>query len=307
MKKRFTTSALILSLCTFIANAQPVISNGNNFPTTGTTANVYSYTTSTSYTGGSGANQTWNFSSYPFSKIAVGKWIAPSSSPYGATYPNANICLQIMDTSGTTALAYNYDRLTSFKLEQIALSVSANPSTAVIYTNYETELPFPFSFGNNLTDTFQKPSGSANTVQLTYDAYGTLTTPFGTYTNVARVYRYWGPNDYGYECCNINPLDVIVSYDNSSKQFICAKYVASTGIAEVKQNISFEIFPNPVANELNIVTKENVSRIDIYSISGKLQLTTTQNKFDISILSQGIYFVKVYSQNGVATQKFVKQ
>jgi hypothetical protein len=247
----------------------------------------------------------------------VAKWVAPSSTPYASSFPDANICVQIMDTTGTTALAYDYDRVSYSRLETIANNVSSNPSTATIYTNYETNLAFPFNYGNIVVDTFQKPSGSANTVQLTYDGYGTLVTPYGTFTNVVRIYRYWGPNDYGYSWWILNPLANVGSYDNTSRQFICATLGTSTGVKDAGAvSTGVEVFPNPAGNQFHIRISglSDLSMVDlvITNVVGEVVKTaplhseeTTVSKDD---LRSGVYFYQVRNNHEVvATGKLILQ
>lgn len=77
------------------------------------------------------------------------------------------------------------------------------------------------------------------------------------------------------------------------------------------ENKSVNLFPNPTKNILTITAKENITFIQLFDIQGRLietKLTTsTEAKFDISKQLAGIYFVKVYTENGVKIEKIIKQ
>jgi hypothetical protein len=71
------------------------------------------------------------------------------------------------------------------------------------------------------------------------------------------------------------------------------------------------IFPNPTNHLLTISSMKNIDYIEILDVSGKQLIATEVNSnetsMDISILSSGIYFVKVYNEFGIKTEKLVKE
>lgn len=68
------------------------------------------------------------------------------------------------------------------------------------------------------------------------------------------------------------------------------------------------IYPNPANNELNL-SLEDVSRVEIYDIMGKMILSVVypDSKIDVSSFMQGAYFVKIHTSNDCYTEKFIKQ
>lgn len=81
------------------------------------------------------------------------------------------------------------------------------------------------------------------------------------------------------------------------------------GMEEVIWNQNMiSIYPNPAENELNILSKESIIRVEIFSLSGQ-KLISAQNKTtNVSSLPKGTYIVKVTTANGnVNTQKFIKK
>lgn len=69
------------------------------------------------------------------------------------------------------------------------------------------------------------------------------------------------------------------------------------------------IYPNPTSTELNIDTELEISEITIIDITGKIILTAKQNTKVVNVadLSNGIYFIKLFTGEKIITRKFVKQ
>ena len=72
---------------------------------------------------------------------------------------------------------------------------------------------------------------------------------------------------------------------------------------------NLKIYPNPASNRFNIDSKNKIDRIDIYTLQGHRVLTVknSENIVDISNLDQGIYFVKIQSQQNVITKRVLKK
>jgi hypothetical protein len=72
---------------------------------------------------------------------------------------------------------------------------------------------------------------------------------------------------------------------------------------------SLSVYPNPTSNQLSIDTELEINEITIIDITGKLIKTTKQNTSTINVadLSNGIYFIKIITDKGTLTKKFVKQ
>lgn len=70
-------------------------------------------------------------------------------------------------------------------------------------------------------------------------------------------------------------------------------------------NIS--LYPNPVTSILNIEA-EGVQEVNVIDVNGRNVMTAQNtNTIDMSELANGVYFVRVITNNGVATQKIVKK
>jgi hypothetical protein len=79
-------------------------------------------------------------------------------------------------------------------------------------------------------------------------------------------------------------------------------------------NLSGEIriYPNPARSEINISSPENITEVQVYSVSGKQILNQKQGsvnqvKLNIEGFSTGMYLLKVVRDKHVSTVKFVKE
>ncbi|MBK7812619.1 MAG: T9SS type A sorting domain-containing protein [Saprospiraceae bacterium] len=84
----------------------------------------------------------------------------------------------------------------------------------------------------------------------------------------------------------------------------------STQMDHVNQN-EFSIFPNPISDEINIISNSNFEcSVNIYNALGLELISSTKNsnhKINTKHFSKGIYFVKIQSKNNSQTKIIVKQ
>ena len=85
-----------------------------------------------------------------------------------------------------------------------------------------------------------------------------------------------------------------------------------TAINETAALHNINVFPNPTANEINLVLdKDAASKIQIFNIVGILVYQTSASgeiKIDVSNFSQGVYSVQIYNKNNnFQISKFIKQ
>lgn len=97
--------------------------------------------------------------------------------------------------------------------------------------------------------------------------------------------------------------DTEVFYDNIS-------LVEKTGTASVNDIFSSKIsvYPNPAKNFIKISSDENITGVEMYNLIGKRVLSTSSlsnDRLDTSKLSQGVYILKVTSNDLVGTRKII--
>ena len=82
------------------------------------------------------------------------------------------------------------------------------------------------------------------------------------------------------------------------------------GIESYSINDKIKIYPNPTSHQLIIESEELLfKKIDIINVTGKTIKSIKQNINIINVtdLSNGIYFIKVFTEEKTITKKFVKQ
>lgn len=83
------------------------------------------------------------------------------------------------------------------------------------------------------------------------------------------------------------------------------KYIDLTGVEENTPAVSFNVYPVPAENEIQIQA-EGFQKAEIFTLTGQMLLESVRNTIDVSGLATGIYMLKVYDQTGnSAMQKFV--
>lgn len=82
---------------------------------------------------------------------------------------------------------------------------------------------------------------------------------------------------------------------------------SGTGIQE--NMTDFNIYPNPATDYVNIETTENVQRVEIFNIQGQLVHAENGAVSSISVkdLANGVYTLKLTTDNGVSVHKIVKK
>jgi len=120
------------------------------------------------------------------------------------------------------------------------------------------------------------------------------------------------------------PFYVDAEYDNSGSTVWSVKIKCDFGIESapaaktlgiclgIKENVkTFSIAPNPASNNVTITASNNFHTIEVLSFLGQVVLSQPNNgttaEMDISTLTNGVYFVRIISENGTSVQKFVKQ
>ena len=160
---------------------------------------------------------------------------------------------------------------------------------------------------------------SDSTVRLTWDpvegalGYGILVygEPLGVTLETTAIISELTPyTDYCFTVVSIIKVDENNFPEEISEQSNEA-CVMTMGVEELAS--SFNIYPNPVENELFIETEMIVEEIAIYDVYGRqtmcqqVNATTSQQVVDVADLKSGVYFVKIVTDNGEVVKRFVKK
>ena len=83
------------------------------------------------------------------------------------------------------------------------------------------------------------------------------------------------------------------------------------GINNVNVNNSFEVYPNPAHETVNVSTTMNVQKVEVLNYLGQViySQNTTNNNFTLNVANyaDGVYFIRISGNDGIATQKLIKK
>jgi PKD repeat protein len=146
--------------------------------------------------------------------------------------------------------------------------------TTINFTNTSTNgTSYFWNFGDGNTSTLQNPNH-------TYTTGGNYTVQLTTFSN---------------DSCHSS-----VSIQNI--------IITTTQIEETKNSKNLIIFPNPANNFIEIKTDLDYSSVSIMDVTGKtIKHVISQNRIDISDLTNGIYFIKITGKENTVIRKFVKE
>lgn len=112
----------------------------------------------------------------------------------------------------------------------------------------------------------------------------------------------WGSNQYGQTSGDGN------NFQHNSPTLISCPALSINSEFE-QQAISF--FPNPTRNVIHISSNAAITSLQLFDVQGRILETISPNQeavdFDLSQKTNGIYFVKMYTANGVALEKVIKE
>jgi hypothetical protein len=86
---------------------------------------------------------------------------------------------------------------------------------------------------------------------------------------------------------------------------------SATGIIETGESPTISIYPNPVENELQIVSQAKIHSVSLSGISGNcIQLLSNISEYNLHLstknLVPGMYMLKVETSKGTVIRKLIK-
>lgn len=176
-----------------------------------------------------------------------------------------------------------------------------SPTADVFFAKYNNELTtchFAFNFGGAGSSANNICAGlivdKQNNFYITGQLYGTNADFDPSPTNQLLLSSI-GQND-----C------FVAKYDNSGNLW---KNSTTSINNQFENNLSINIFPNPTKNIIFVNGLKENTKISIYDLNGKLVFNKqiTNKQIDISSFQNGIYAIKIETEKGIITRKFVKQ
>jgi hypothetical protein len=316
---------IITAISSITAMSQPVLTYENLKLELGKKYS-FSGTDQIVHPGDSGENIVWDFS-HLYEQTLVDYIVSESDS----NFPQANFNIKSEGNSSSYIFEDSNSRYThGFHIQLYDLTIE--------YDNPPLSMLYPLEYGNIRHDTF---SGHYEYSGINYttkgnafyrcDAYGIITTPDNTYSNAIRVYTKQTVRDSsatidmsvesetyawyieGYPM----PIFSIQIGVNSMGTFYNTTYLKdpTINIHKIDQTaFNYTLYPNPSADILNLEVDPtfSISKLEIVDLSGKqLQNIKLNNasdsgklKIDVSELSNGIYFLRMTTSEGVRSAKF---
>ncbi len=300
--------------------------------------------------GPAGANQSWDFSAATANSSDTMLTLSPGQTPMAQLFPESNYAAFQPGDS-----VYVYFNRNDDKVQLIGIGFDTDSAFLpyIKYTPAETLLDFPVNFGDDYTQTYYtditlaSPEPGADSIrmkntivdQTTVDAYGSLTTPLGTFNTLrskdfqisydtiwAQVFNVWIPVSaeidtsisYSWWTNDVSIGFMLFSIDmeGTTNEVSDVSYLVKSiqSIHQTNTN-SAKIFPNPAKASLNIQFEKPVSgQLAIYNQAGQLvkqvELSNQRSHhLSVAMLPSGIYVYKVYSNvnNTLYQGKFMKQ
>ena len=123
------------------------------------------------------------------------------------------------------------------------------------------------------------------------------------------IYGWIGTGDATFTNLNTNEtllsIDGSVSFSTKTVNFC----VEGTTENEIETATEMSIYPNPTSGLLNVTSNEEIASVEIFNSVGTAVISSkvagNNSAIDMSNLPNGMYFVRVYTANGIETVKVV--
>ncbi|MFK7920384.1 MAG: T9SS type A sorting domain-containing protein [Bacteroidia bacterium] len=306
--------------------------------------------------GPSGANQTWDFSAVGHNQTWDWRFYDPSETVFADSFPSANMAFALPIENSPES--WSYYRFANDSLHYLGSASILSPTDStgfyqILEQDPELELVFPFTYGTSVSDqaqgvqwvnagslTFEQTRDKITTRSV--DAYGSLTTPYGTFNNVLRVrttesiadtlrtivpvassqeiVRYtWYSADERYVLMQMDSIAVMsfgMPVDiNHAHMFRSGEIMTSLEEDRLAAKLALKAFPNPSRERLTVAfTLDQFEPVSIClrNIIGQELLHEDldypsigerQHPLDVSTLGPGYYLLSVQTSQGTASLK----
>lgn len=277
------------------------------------------------------ANTTFNLnrSNAVLGTPADGYNVPPGTTPYAGSFPGANYASRGL----TDTTSFTYGLLNESGLYQYG---NYSPTGHLILNNPEQLLRFPMAFGDTWSDTWSGAGvdqgqvfARSGTTTGTYNGVGTVQTPFGTFTDVARVQveqNYFDVIDsviIAYSSLNVyyyvqgfnraiftsSRLWVDIGFTGEQEllqQFATFADPGAVGIAEAADSFGLSLFPNPADAQVELAfatTPTTAIAVELLDATGRLvstqQSSAVRTSINVAQLPTGSYLVRVTDGNAL--------
>jgi hypothetical protein len=102
--------------------------------------------------------------------------------------------------------------------------------------------------------------------------------------------------------------NVVISGAVVATKTVIVSQSAILAAGENSKISTIALYPNPTSDFLNIKSDQKISKVEIYDMSGKIikSVKLQDYKIEVSTLIKGNYILKISTESGVVTSKFIK-
>lgn len=340
--KKFLCSVLLLTGLASGAYAQDSLTATGQNPVLGQVFIANTCDTTGVTEGAAGAGASWNFSGLTVMSMDTGIAVTCASTPNCSMFPGTTIAIK--SNTGTTV---NYAIATAS-----AYSQNGYYNSAAQYASFSDpldQLHYPMHYLDSFVDTY---AGIINytsaipitahengTVQVKYDAYGTLTLPDTTYYNAMRTHSYqlfidsasvfgidtvasfvlhtytWYVKNIHSAVLTIMTTDQVGGGIHNKIVNYGKRYSGPLSVTDINSTAAaLNVFPNPSNGMVKITLLGSVSggeKITLTDLMGRQVAEIPGGQphisFDASGLPKGLYLVRMQSGTQVTTTKLELQ
>ncbi|GAB5565849.1 MAG: hypothetical protein Wins2KO_29120 [Winogradskyella sp.] len=211
---------------------------------------------------------------------------------------NPNLETIICNNAQLSSISLNNPILTQLEL-------GGNQLTSVD-TSSLPQLFEVFLQNNQLTNIDLSANSNLFTIRLDSNNLSSCNVANGNNANISLANFFFNPN---LACIQVdNGFTPFVSSSGAWLADATASFNSNCNLSIDQFNkIEAKIFPNPVLDILNIDSNYAPNSIEIYSVLGKEMISVKNTQtVDVAKLKSGAYFIKVSSDNGSFTKRFIK-
>jgi hypothetical protein len=235
----------------------------------------------------------------------------------------------------TQLLVYSWDQSTNTWLNEAKYSINSSGNTLSSYVAY---------FWDTVTNSWQKDYKGSLTYDLNNNVISQLEEAWDSSTNSWKndykstntyinnnlsseldqtwngTITQWENTNrslYTYNSNNFNTSVTNETWKTNTNfwgnQNVTYKYYNCLTVGLAEKNIlsqDFNLYPNPVINELTVKTDLDYTYVRIMNINGRLVISgDTKETVNVSSIEKGIYFIQLVDKNNVVlqTRKFIKE
>jgi hypothetical protein len=164
--------------------------------------------------------------------------------------------------------------------------------------------------------------GSSNDQQITIEVGDTIIWTWGSGTHNLRAtsgtesfdsgYFTGAGNTFTYTFNQVGSTDYVCDPHAGNMYGTVTVTSSTAGISENKL-LSFEMYPNPVSDKLNIQLPSGSEKaeVSIFDYTGRLvsskTISSNDTSIDVQSISNGIYIIRVASNTKIGVQRFIKK